>query len=193
MMFEVLFLITIFITGILGQTVDVQFYDEEGCDNVGASCNALPADDCCGSPNFLWTSISTDNWQNVAAGTEVRAHSPQNGNICAILLVTIEEGECLINEVPDTISAAAFFNGSHRKRRRGVAGATEKCDKVHPIDEYFYQPGDGFRYIVDAKNATHAAAFNAVTSSSERAQYISANFDKKVVVKASKAVTKFTG
>ncbi|PPQ65634.1 hypothetical protein CVT26_000576 [Gymnopilus dilepis] len=189
MMFKQLVFVALAISGTVAQTVDVQFYSEDSCDNVGASCNNLPSNDCCGSNDFLWTSISTDNWQNVAAGTEVRVHAPQNNNFCAIFLANIEEGECLISETPDIISGAAFINGSTRKRR-GTAAATAaaaaagNCTSTRPFDEYFYQPGDGFRYIIDAKDTTHSAAFSAATTTTAKAKYIMDNFDKKVAVKA---------
>ena len=191
MMFKHLVIIALTIVGIVAQTVNVQFYAEEGCDDdkIGAECEDLPTNECCGSDELLWTSISTTNWQNVAEGTEVRVEGIQDGDFCAVFLANIEEGECLIVEIPDVISGTDFFDGMTRRRRgtpdaSAAASVAKNCTNRRGFDAYFYQPGDGFKYSIDATDATHITAFGAANSSEAKAQYIMANFDKKVAVKA---------
>ncbi|KAF8879202.1 hypothetical protein CPB84DRAFT_316258 [Gymnopilus junonius] len=189
------FFVSFFIAGISAHTtVDVLFYNAENCTtSVGAICTALKPDLCCGSPSYLWSSILAENFQDAASGTQVRVYRPNGGNICGILIFDVQQGQCLVTGQTGVISAAAFENGTKR-RRRGAAAAEGGCTDVQPIDAYFYQPGDGFRYIIDAKNSTHAAAFDAATDSDERAEYIAANFDKKVAVGAYREVTiRFSG
>ncbi|THG93153.1 hypothetical protein EW026_g8007 [Hermanssonia centrifuga] len=185
MMFNKAISILPFVAVVMSQTVDVSFYNGTGCSSVGVTCVGLTPGSCCcevGSP-ASWQSISTDNWSGVSPNTFVHAMAgiSEDSEECTIDVGTLTSGSCFDSGSPTGITSSRFFNGEGEalKERDDTSG----CQR-HPIDIYFYSPGDGFQYIVNATNPAHSAAINSAKSSQDAEQYIVTNFDKKVSILA---------
>ncbi|PSR72428.1 hypothetical protein PHLCEN_2v11700 [Hermanssonia centrifuga] len=100
---------------------------------------------------------------------------------CTIGVGTLTSGSYVNSGSPTGITSSKFFNGEGEalKERDNTSGC-----QCHPIDIYFYSPGDGFQYIVNATNPAHSAAINSAKSSQDAEQYIVTNFNKKVSILA---------
>ncbi len=174
-----------FVVVVMSQTVDVSFFNGAGCSSFAGACLGLVSESCCcdaGNP-VAWQALSTDNWDGVAPNTFVHAMAGPNETFeeCSIDLGTLSSGVCFDTGSPTGITSSQFFNGGGEtlEKRDDASGCTP-----HPIDIYYYSPGDGFQYIINANNSAHSAAIHSAKSNQAAEQYIVANFDKKVPISA---------
>ncbi|THG99283.1 hypothetical protein EW026_g3021 [Hermanssonia centrifuga] len=156
-----------FVVVVMSQTVDVSFFNGAGCSSFAVA----------------WQALSTDNWDGVAPNTFVHAMAGPNETFeeCSIDLGTLSSGVCFDTGSPTGITSSQFFNGGGEtlEKRDDASGCTP-----HPIDIYYYSPGDGFQYIIYANNSAHSSAIHSAKSNQVAEQYIVANFDKKVPISA---------
>ncbi|PSR99060.1 hypothetical protein PHLCEN_2v4217 [Hermanssonia centrifuga] len=176
-MFNKALLLLPFAVGVMSVTLDVSFFSGASCTGVGMGCTDIESDACCADYNTsaAWQSLSTSSWEGIASNTYVHAMA---GKTCSVNVGTVSSaGACFDSGSATGITSAIFYNGAGTalKKRDDDAECTP-----HPADFYFYSPGDGFKYIVDATNPVHSTNINSATSSEEVEQYILANFEKKV-------------
>lgn len=135
----------------VGQTLDVRLYRSDNClIGTGMACHGVQSNQCCQDPNDNrpFSSARTENWNGIGPGTALKLYATQGGVKCALVLTRLTEAmNCLGNDWDEMITGAAFRNGVG-------AGEDTGCAAVHPADEYFYQPGDGYRFVTRSMNVT---------------------------------------
>lgn len=183
-------------------------YDQRGCTpevrrdrNIGILCTNLPSGMCCRRDRVLFSGAFVFAWGSLHPATRIGVYSSQRNHYCAIPVHSpLAYHECAMLETP-VIAGVRYHEGVadpsvHRRSlpeidyppvRRGVAGgadgkgASERC--VEP-DQVWYQPGDGSRYILDAK--THGEKFYSLMKSADAVkqvgEYVMASKPKKVPV-----------